>query len=161
MDRRPSALNRTLFGLVTALAACESGNSLEVGMPVPSVAENGGDLVIAWVMRPEDRLACQEVAMAFRRIARKYGPATTAVVVLGRDKGLVRSLLTAERLENTQLIHLNRRAYRRLFGNRLPPFLFISERNRVLALWSGMEYLSKSADELLLFLDAREGGSAS
>jgi hypothetical protein len=109
----------TLLGGVHRVIATDG--SQHVGAPSPEIGAGAPEVLIEWVLRPEDFFACETAAPDLRRARREYGARVRiATYLVGADTALARSFLRKERLGAVELTAISTADFARNYAHRFP-----------------------------------------
>lgn len=119
---------------------------VEVGATTPDLGLPVNDRpAVVWGVRPRDCLVCQNVTREIRMAQGRSGTDIDyIVVVLGTDRGIVSSFLKVERIQ-AQVAYLPPNEFRDVFGGLQPPFLLVSDGQRIRDLWVGPTDIAAAA----------------
>ena len=118
------------------LSACHSapvsGDRIRTGDQAPSSLKAADDqVVVGWIVRGSDCLACVTPAYELRKLRRTWERTLIRTVVVG-DTSLIRSFLIRERLPH-DVRTISEDALRLDFGVLNPPFMVVTYRGLVRA----------------------------
>jgi hypothetical protein len=120
--------------LVLALAGFRAVPLASALPPAEPAANPPPEVLVQWMIRTSDMIACQAVTPELRRISHRYGGRVRIVIYpIGSDTTLVRSYLRRERLDRVVLQRITEREFRRDFTDKLPahastPAMIVSHR---------------------------------
>jgi hypothetical protein len=122
------------------LGACSRAPppQIVVGDRAPAVVTRAvsAEIVIAWISRPEDYLACRSPAAVLRQLQRRYdGRLKIAAVAVAGDPRLAAAFVHAERLDAT-VVPISLELFEREFAASPLPGLYVIRDGRVVRAWT-------------------------
>ena len=144
-----AVISAPMVVLALLSVSCRQNPGLGIGDAAPDILlahshVTESPLTVAWVIRTEDCLKCQDVDFILRRVQARFPEELQLVIVhvgMSKDTTTVRSFLSDRRVDAT-LTTVSGREYKRLFGGSSLPGLYLVQERRIL--WMAPDQSSAS-----------------